>query len=207
MITPLQDITLTMIVRDELMNPAGGLLPMLEYHLPYFDHAVVLDTGSVDGTRELLEHLAGEYPQLRVYDAKFEGYGYARMKANEHVQTEYTLMLDADERIEELEQLMGALKKIQRGGYIGKESISFRFFNILSDGFVEQGWGWNPRLALKRKVGFRSSLKWECSLLEDTRENLEVSTRIFHFRVADHGYKREIWYSSLEEHIRQGTAP
>src|SRR3989344_9614480 len=105
MITPLQDITLTMIVRDELMNPAGGLLPMLEYHLPHFEHAVVLDTGSVDGTRELLEHLAGKYSQLRVCDAKFEGFDKARNQANRHVRTRYSLVLDADEMMSSFDDL------------------------------------------------------------------------------------------------------
>src|SRR3989344_6201306 len=111
MITPLQDITLTMIVRDELMNPAGGLLPMLEYHLPHFPEAVVLDTGSVDGTRQLLEEMRREYPQLGVYDATFEGYGPARNTANGYVKTKYTLMLDADEMIGRPDSLTIEIKK------------------------------------------------------------------------------------------------
>ncbi|MBI4151696.1 glycosyltransferase [Candidatus Woesearchaeota archaeon] len=101
----LSDTTLTMIVRDELMNPAGGLLPMLEYHLPYFPEAVVVDTGSVDGTRQLLEHLQQEYPHLRVEDHQFVGFGRARTYANSKVRTRYSMILDADEMISSMDSL------------------------------------------------------------------------------------------------------
>lgn len=108
--TALSDVTLTMIVRDELMNCAGGLLPVLERHLPYFPETVVLDTGSIDGTRQLLEHLQGKYPQLRVYDAEFEGFGSARTIANSHVRSRYSLVLDADEMISSVDGLAADVK-------------------------------------------------------------------------------------------------
>src|SRR3989344_6360433 len=142
MITPLQDITLTMIVRDELMNPAGGLLPMLEYHLPHLPEAVVLDTGSVDGTRQLLEHLQGQYPQLKVYDAKFNGYGFARIEANQHVSTEYSFMLDADERLEKPRKLYREWNRIlARAGEAS--GINFDFEDITLNGDKTSGYGWN----------------------------------------------------------------
>ena len=74
------DVTLGIIVRDELMNPAGGILSMLNQHINSFSNVVVLDTGSVDGTRELLEHLSGQYSHLKLYDGRFKGYAHARNK-------------------------------------------------------------------------------------------------------------------------------
>ncbi len=141
MVEPLKNITLTMIVRDELMNHAGGLHAVLSHHLPYFEEVVVLDTGSIDGTRQLLEQMRSEHPQLRVYDAEFTGYGPARNKANEYVNTKYTFMLDADEMLEKPEQLASRLK-----GFLGR-ALHFRMINVYPNGILEESTqGWNPRL-------------------------------------------------------------
>jgi glycosyltransferase involved in cell wall biosynthesis len=86
-----------MIVRDEVMNPLGGLLHMLDLHTPFFKDVAVLDTGSVDGTRQILEHLDGQYDHLHVHDAKFKGFSNARNKAKSFAKLPYVFMLDADE--------------------------------------------------------------------------------------------------------------
>lgn len=139
--SPLSDVTLTMIVRDELMNPAGGLHAVLSRHLPYFEEVVVLDTGSVDGTRQLLEQMDGEFPQLRVYDTIFRGYGAARNTAKAQVRTKYTFMLDADEVLERPERFVEAMKI-----FSGK-ALCFKLVNVYLDGTKRKELaGWNPRL-------------------------------------------------------------
>lgn len=93
----LSDTTLCSIVRDEKINPAGGIESFVNSHVPFVEQAVIADTGSIDGTREILESMKNIYPNLRVIDLPFEGYATTRNKALNYVQTKKVLILDADE--------------------------------------------------------------------------------------------------------------
>ncbi len=93
----LPNTSLCSIVRDEKNNPAGGIKRFIEAHVPFVEEAVIVDTGSLDGTREILEEMQSVYPNLRVYDHKFDGFGNARNHSLTKVKTKYALVLDADE--------------------------------------------------------------------------------------------------------------
>ncbi len=201
--TTLSDVTLTMIVRDELMNPAGGLLPILERHLPHFPETVVLDTGSVDGTRQLLEHLQGKYPQLRVYDGPFEGFGPARTRANSYVRTKYSFILDADEMISSIAGVAADIKRANKRCEKEDFSLRFRF------GWIHPFYGasirdtnvLNPRLFPKDKTTFeRVIYEWVTITDETTLSNIhDASTLINHF-VPDSegvGLKDQRFYSEM----------
>jgi len=93
----LSDTSLCAIVRDEKMNPAGGIEKFVESHVPYVEQAVIADTGSVDGTREILEEMQAKYFNLKVVDIPFNGYADARNQSLKYVETKRALILDADE--------------------------------------------------------------------------------------------------------------
>jgi len=93
----LSDTSLCAIVRDEKINPAGGIEKFIESHVPYVEQAVIADTGSIDGTREILEEMQSKYSNLKVVDIPFNGYADARNKSLKYVQTKRALILDADE--------------------------------------------------------------------------------------------------------------
>jgi len=95
----LPGVTLCAIVRDEMQNPAGGIKDFLATHLSLVDHAVIVDTGSIDGTREVLEDTKKIHPGLRVYDHEFKGFSFARNYSIGLATTPYVLVLDADERL------------------------------------------------------------------------------------------------------------
>ncbi len=154
------ETTLTMIVRDELINPAGGLLPLLESHAPYFPEIVMVDTGSVDGTRELLEHLAGTYKNIKVYDVKFKGYGSARQNANSKVRTKYSFCLDADERVSYLQGLAEEVEKFQFS-FSPSFFLKFPMHNVTEKGEKPNSFCWNPRFFPRNKVRFeRAAFEW-----------------------------------------------
>ena len=191
--TPLPDVTLTMIVRDELMNPAGGLHAVLSRHLPYFGNVVVLDTGSVDGTRQLLEHMAGESPQLRVYDAKFEGYGPARNRANGYVRTRYTLMLDADEVLNKPEEATREM------GMFSGDHLRLDMIKVYHNGEeVECIAGWNPRLFKSNQVTLRG-LVYEMAYFDDRLilgQLPAIQTKFLHFEPSKEDSRKKLeWYN------------
>ncbi len=86
-----------MIVRDEENNPAGGIERNLKVILPHVKKAVIVDTGSIDNTREILEVLKKDYPHLEVYDRKFDDFTSSRNYSLSKVRTRKILILDADE--------------------------------------------------------------------------------------------------------------
>jgi len=206
----LSDVTLTMIVRDELMNPAGGLHAVLSRHLPYFQNVVVLDTGSVDGTRQLLEQMAGENRQLKVYDTKFEGYGPARNTANSHVKTKYTLMLDADELFGSAESFTTETRnKLE----LGTETAALRvkMSAVYPSGHTLLLGCWNPRLFHQKSARFVKNV-WEDVVISKTLQGgyqgyAELQSLIYHFIPESENWKtkNEEWYSLWRE--EQGILP
>lgn len=93
----LHDITLAAIVRDEEDNPAHGVEIWLKATLPYVESAVVVDTGSVDRTREILERLRSDYPHLEIFDREFDDFASSRNFSLSKIKTRRALVLDADE--------------------------------------------------------------------------------------------------------------
>lgn len=95
----LKDVSLCSIVRDEKMNPAGGIQRFIESHVPFVEEAVIVDTGSVDGTREILEEMQSVYSNLKVIDIPFTNFSDSRNESLKYIQTKRVLVLDADELI------------------------------------------------------------------------------------------------------------
>ncbi len=203
--TTLSDVTLTMIVRDELMNPAGGLHAVLSRHLPYFQNVVVLDTGSVDGTRQLLEEMAGEYSQLKVYDAEFKGYGPARNTANKYVKTEYTLMVDADEVMGSPDEFTEEVKKALDFGP-KKAALNVPIKTIFPSGKSLNLGGWNPRIFQQNAARFIKNVWEEVAIggkiqkVSKPSKYLGLKNIVYHFTPSTHAWskKNEEWYTPLE---------
>lgn len=94
-------IGLTMIVKDE----AETILACLDSVLPHVDHAVIVDTGSTDDTRRLIQQAAdrhGHGPKA-LHTAKWPGhFGRARQHAldlllRQHPDVTHILWLDGDD--------------------------------------------------------------------------------------------------------------
>ena len=115
----LNDTTLCAIVRDEIENPAGGIIDFINSTVPFVQEAVIVDTGSIDWTREILRELSKEYDNLKIIYSEFIDYSSARNISLKYARTEYVLVLDADERLtrEDFKDLKSLLQKRQKPGY------------------------------------------------------------------------------------------
>lgn len=185
-----------MIVRDEMMNPAGGIERFVHATLPHVEQAVILDTGSIDGTWQKLQELQELYPHLRALQHPFEGYGPSRNRSLAQVNTRRALVLDADEAIREsdwgtLRQLL--LSTSDEGEY------AFTFRDVYSDAGEQDGRIYhNPRLF---DVGGRKyeGKVWELLTYLSGRhapDGEPTGITIYHFKNTLHAEKekRQKWY-------------
>ncbi len=197
----LPDTSLCAIVRDEIMNPAGGIIDYVHSTVPYVETAIIVDTGSKDGTREALEGLKAKYPQLQVFDRPFDNYASCRNFALKKVKTKLVLVLDADERLTEedfvaLKKIIG-LNPLQKG-------YKFKFYWVYVDAKEDDfGGGHNPRLfkvfngiEYRNTIGISGEYLYIDGKLMPFDELLATGISIKHFeltkelRVA----KNRLWY-------------
>lgn len=91
------DIGVVMLVKNEALRVEGALAPILDQ----LAQVVVLDTGSTDGTQDLLrERLRIEPVPAQLDHHPLGGYGRLRNRGLAMLDTPWRLTLDADERLE-----------------------------------------------------------------------------------------------------------
>lgn len=175
----LSDVSLCAIVRDEKMNPAGGIERFVSSHVPFVEKAVIVDTGSLDGTREILEDLEGKYKNLKIYDHKFRGFADARNFSLGKARTKYALILDADELIthEKPRNEWKVINEVFNEGYQYK-FYKFDFKHVDPSGEYVSSPTHYVRL-VKRKFGKFERCLFE--YLEDEPQCDRFGMQIFHF--------------------------
>lgn len=89
-------ICLNMIVKNE----SGAIEHCLESVKPWIDHWVIVDTGSTDGTQELIRKVMKGIPG-ELYERPWVNFGHNREEALQLAQGkgEYLLFIDADEQL------------------------------------------------------------------------------------------------------------
>jgi glycosyltransferase involved in cell wall biosynthesis len=147
----LKDVTLCGITGDELKNHAGGIRSYVDAHVPFVERAIIHDTGSTDGTRDVLRSFESLYSHLQVRYRPFENYGSARNGVLSEVTTKWALVLDMDERISpiDFETLDLVLKERSE-----RLAFDFGFLDVFPDGSEHVGGNHNPRL-FRADLGLR----------------------------------------------------
>ena len=195
-------------MRDERVNPAGGIRRFVDSHVPYVEEAIILDTGSVDGTYEELKELQNKYSNLVVPEPiKFEGYADARNKSLEYATKDWTLILDADELITHKTPENNFLK-LENLIDLGKlEKYTFDFLDIYND--------WECICLNCHPLRlFRTNLELSFGGLMGEMINSYVSYRdsnipVLHFKGSLFGnqLKNEKWYNQLWGKIKNNLPP
>lgn len=171
----LPDTSLCAIVRDEKINPAGGIKRFLRSIMPHVEEGVVLDTGSLDGTREILEESKKEFPNLRIYDSDFKGYAEARNDSLSYVRTENVLVLDADEIILQQDYLkLAKLVKNNEDNYK---------LSITEIDWIKKKNYFGHHIRLFKRIGkrFHNSIGWSSEHLENKEHFIPISAELLHF--------------------------
>jgi (heptosyl)LPS beta-1,4-glucosyltransferase len=93
-------ITAFMIVRDEETT----LQPCLVSVAGVADELAIIDTGSADGTLQVIQEIAAGdlFEQVQWRERPFDNFGAARQASLDLVQTDWALWIDADEILSEL---------------------------------------------------------------------------------------------------------
>ncbi len=201
----LTDTTLVAIVRDEVENPAGGIVRFIDSTVPRVQQAIIVDTGSLDGTRQLLEELQAKYPNLQVYDYAFDGFAGSRNYGMEYVNTSWMFVMDADEHITddsiaklaELQHekgnshLLGFNLKIRsvypdKADYVGTNNMNPRLFRAL------------PGIHYKFPV-FEVLFDQNAPVLNRRHDLMDTDAEMLHFQPAHEAIqkKREELYAPI----------
>jgi glycosyltransferase involved in cell wall biosynthesis len=211
-------LCLCAIVRDEEINPAGGIADFLECTLPFVDNAVVVDTGSKDRTREILEESKAKYPNLKVFDYEFDGYAQARNYSLKMARAEnpdqYALVLDADERLcaQDIAKMRDIVAKPEIMGVNILISNVFEYGTCYPSGHGLH----NPRLfsldeyshyvnAVSR--GYVEWLYYKGTLAIEILNLANSKITLFHFRPSNIGItKKDRWYVGLKNPKKESQA-
>jgi len=165
-----------------------------------FDEVILLDTGSKDCTLEI----AKIYPNVKVFESTFLGFGPLHNLAAEHASHDWILSLDSDEVLTtELTSEILSLKLNPTSVY------SFPFDNYFNGKLIK--WcGWHPdrhvRLYNKTRTAFSDVKVHERVLTQGVKEfPLKHSVKHYSYRsISDFLKKMEI-YSTLYAEQNRGT--
>jgi glycosyltransferase involved in cell wall biosynthesis len=96
-VTPVNKLSILIPTYNEAMTLERLLNRVLEVELPCERELIVVDDGSTDGSREILEAFAGEHPELRIiFHGRNQGKGSAIRTAIKHMTGDWAIIQDAD---------------------------------------------------------------------------------------------------------------
>jgi hypothetical protein len=202
-------LALVMIARDE----AGAIARALASARAFVDRMIVLDTGSVDATREIAAAAGAEVHAF----AWRNDFAAARNAALAHSDAEWNLILDADEWIEEGAEALGELPS--GGGFLGEVRVASRMDQA---GVAGTGQAWLPRL-LPRGVRYaaastssRSAICPACTCRSRsattatpprTSPRRRAQRNAANARARGRAEDPYLWFQLAKEHQARGRAP
>jgi glycosyltransferase involved in cell wall biosynthesis len=198
-----------MIARDE----AAAIPRALDSARPHVDRLIVLDTGSIDATREIAQAAGAEVHSFTWCD----DFAAARNAALAHSDAAWNLILDADEWIEAGAE---ALATLPAGGVLGEVRIASRMDQA---GVTGTGQAWLPRVLPRgvlyagrvhaQPVSGLPRVRLPLTLGHDgyTAENLARkgarNETLLMRELEDAPQDPYLWFQLAKEHQARGRAP
>jgi glycosyltransferase involved in cell wall biosynthesis len=170
------DTSLCAIVRDEKMNPAGGIIDFVECIVPFVEEAIIVDTGSLDGTREILEELGSKYQNLKIFDHKWKGYADGRNFSLDQAKTRLSLILDADERFTKRDY-KEIKKKIDENPEA--RSFAFKLLHVKQDYANDCGYSGHCERLFDTNLDRYSKSVWETLPSLELAEDCDIRTGVY----------------------------
>lgn len=194
----LEDTTLCVITRDDMVNPLGGIDNFLKLSVPYVAKIRIIDTKSTDGTYEFLKSVT--YPNLVIDQCEFKDFAYCRNYSMQDVDTKRVLIMDTDEMLNPAEyDILNTFNK----AYKDQQFFSFGFEYIFP-WEKRHGGGLNPRFftvddKVKYSVegGYNEYLCFGDRVVEEMeRPYRQTGLRIKHYSPSTFGVyvKKVCWY-------------
>ncbi|TKJ17836.1 hypothetical protein CEE44_04930 [Candidatus Woesearchaeota archaeon B3_Woes] len=200
----LPETTLAAIIRDEAMNPAGGIERFLRATLPHVEAAVIVDTGSIDGTKDILSSLDKEYPHLGVFHREWDNFAQSRNYSLSKVKTKRVLVLDADELLthEDYEVMVESIEEDMRVTYpVWGYDFAFRIIYPNGVQLINEYDMMNPRLFEVEGVEYEGNIYGGDEGLNLSLEIImQAPVRIKHFLPSKEAKNRKYqnWYCKGE---------
>ena len=146
-----QNLSIVIICKNE----KGNIERVLQSILTVCDDIVVYDSGSTDGTVELLQN----YP-VQVHQGQWMGFGKTKQYAVSLAKRDWVLCLDADEAIDE--QLRQSLATLS---FHNKNTVyKIRFKNLLGNKHLQWGeWGGDKHIRLFN----RQVVSWDDAIIHE----------------------------------------
>lgn len=162
-------VSAVMIVK----NGARTIRRSLE-SLREFDDVIVYDNGSSDGTQAI----AGEFPNVRLVEGEFDGFGTTKNRAANYAKHDWVLIIDSDEVVDDA--LLQALKSED----LDPKAIYIVNFLAYYKEIPIRHCGWNNqkirRLYNKRVTRFNDNFVHE-NILDEGMKKLPISGNMKHY--------------------------
>lgn len=162
-------VSAVMIVK----NGARTIRRSLE-SLREFDDVIVYDNGSSDGTQAI----AGEFPNVRLVEGEFDGFGTTKNRAASYAKHDWVLIIDSDEVVDDA--LLQALKTEE----LDPKAIYIVNFLAYYKEIPIRHCGWNNqkirRLYNKAVTRFNDNFVHE-NILDEGMKKLPISGNMKHY--------------------------
>lgn len=163
------NVSAVMIVK----NGARTIQRSLE-SLREFDDVIVYDNGSSDGTQAI----AGEFPNVRLVEGEFDGFGTTKNRAASYAKHDWVLIIDSDEVVDDV--LLHALQTEE----LDPKAIYIVNFLAYYKEIPIRHCGWNNqkirRLYNKRVTRFNDNFVHE-NILDEGMKKLPISGNMKHY--------------------------
>ena len=187
-------------------NEAAKLEACLQSLVGWVDEIVILDSGSTDATLDI----AKKYGAAVYAHTDWQGFGPQRQRAQSHVQSEWVMWLDADERVTpELKQsLQAALKQYQHDTNV---IFEFNRYSWAFGKFIRHC-GWYPDRVLRvyrpDYTGYNNALVHESVVKPNDAKVVNLRGDLLHytFDSLPHYMAKQTQYASAwaEQKQQQG---